>query len=575
MSSESCEDPKETAAIANGCGKDPDDMAPEALSTVQRDQWQPAKMMPHLGPWMMPEAEMLPFWQEAGEKPEHIKTIIGFRTKQCADFLRAHCAKHGNKGNVSQCFDYHFRAQFRRPPVNPVTGRIEYWDIPCQAWHAEPGRCPVGHLCPFAHGMYEISYHPAKYKTRLCNGHECRGEAICCFAHGEAEHRLEAPAWYSYSALACALGLGDMSFRGDGSWESGKGLHDPRSGPIAYRGLSQKHRFCASYPNVHQCARGGACAFAHSREEAATPLLSVEEESHQPSALTDVFFTRKFKTLWCPIGAQHDWQSCVYAHTYQDVRRVPAIGYGPQPCPYWSKKDSRLSYLQRCPLGLRCPYSHGAKEQLYHPNYFRTVVCRDLELEGCPRQKFCAFYHPRSERCAPSVDDTDYTKPLPKEVVPEDWVVYILTPPFFQETGEVDVESWVTASSKGRMQHGMTSPSGAVWGPLWCAAPPFGAGNEGDEEEIFPDALVKGREKVARPDSLQALWPAGSSSAGSREMMWSAQDFSAGCYCEWGGTDLMNNWWDGQPDYFAMPKGVGSRSTDENSLPSPPHKHAG
>eukprot|EP00913_Durusdinium_trenchii_P033176 g31059.t1 len=28
--------------------------------------------------------------------------------------------------------------------------------------------------------------------------------------------------------------------------------------------------------------------------------------------------------------------------------------------------------------GLRCPYAHGAKEQLYHPRYFRTVVCRDL-----------------------------------------------------------------------------------------------------------------------------------------------------------------------------------------------------
>merc|ERR1719383_541644 len=520
---------------------------------------------------MTPEAHF-PVWQDTGEKPEHIETILGFRTKQCADFARGHCTRNGNKGSGSQCFYYHFRSQMRRPPVNSVTGRLEYWDVPCQSWIAEPGVCPAGGMCRFAHGMYEVSYHPAKYKTRLCNGHECRGEGICCFAHSEAEHRIHAPAWYSYAVLTSIAGTPYLANE-FGPADLGR-LGDRTKVP-PHRSMLQKHRFCASYPNVHECARGAACAFAHSRDEAATPLLSVEEENHEPDALTDVFFTCKFKTLWCPIGAQHNWQTCVYAHTYQDVRRVPAIGYGPLPCPYWSKKDTRLSYLQRCPLGLRCPYAHGAKEQLYHPKYFRTVVCRDLQPEGCPRQKFCAFYHPRSEQCAPSVDDTDYTKPLPKEVVPEDWVVYILTPPFFQETGEVDVESWVTASSKGRMQHGMTSPSGAVWGPLWCAAPPFGAGNEGDEEEIFPDALVKGREKVARPDSLQALWPAGSSSAGSREMMWSAQDFSAGCYCEWGGTDLMNNWWDGQPDYFAMPKGVGSRSTDENSLPSPPHKHAG
>jgi hypothetical protein len=31
--------------------------------------------------------------------------------------------------------------------------------------------------------------------------------------------------------------------------------------------------------------------------------------------------------LWCPIGAQHDWQTCAYAHTYQDARRKPSIGY--------------------------------------------------------------------------------------------------------------------------------------------------------------------------------------------------------------------------------------------------------
>ena len=31
-------------------------------------------------------------------------------------------------------------------------------------------------------------------------------------------------------------------------------------------------------------------------------------------------------------------------------------------CPYWSKKDTGAEYSQRCPLGLRCPYSHGAKD---------------------------------------------------------------------------------------------------------------------------------------------------------------------------------------------------------------------
>jgi len=205
-----------------------------------------------------------------------------------------------------------------------------------------------------------------------------------------------------------------------------------------YQGAQQKHRFCATFPNVVLCRRGASCAFAHSREEACTPLLSIEEEEHKPSALTEEFFTQKFKTLWCPIGAQHDWQACPYAHTYQDARRKPSIGYGPQPCPYWGKKDTRAAYSQRCPLGLRCPYSHGAKEQLYHPNYFRTVICRDLQLRGCPRQHLCAFHHRRAERRLPAADTLDYSKPLDKEAIPQEWAASFLAPPFFQETGETD-----------------------------------------------------------------------------------------------------------------------------------------
>merc|ERR1719453_2683451 len=42
-----------------------------------------------------------------------------------------------------------------------------------------------------------------------------------------------------------------------------------------------KHRFCASYPHIQSCRRGTACAFAHSREEIRTPLLSESEEAQR------------------------------------------------------------------------------------------------------------------------------------------------------------------------------------------------------------------------------------------------------------------------------------------------------
>jgi len=204
---------------------------------------------------------------------------------------------------------------------------------------------------------------------------------------------------------------------------------------IASHGGQPKQRFCATYPNVNQCRHGAACAFAHSREEVQAPLLKVEEEQRQTEALTAEFFTQKFKTLWCPIGTQHDWQLCMYAHTYQDVRRIPSIGYGHQLCPYWSKKETTLAYAQRCPLGPRCPYAHGAKEQLYHPQYFRTFICRDLQRRKCPRRQLCAFFHKRPECRSPGPDNVDYSKPLPKSALPEDWLSHFLAPPHFQEVG--------------------------------------------------------------------------------------------------------------------------------------------
>jgi hypothetical protein len=153
--------------------------------------------------------------------------------------------------------------------------------------------------------------------------------------------------------------------------------------------------------------------------------------------MTDDFFMYKYKTRWCPKGVQHEWHTCVYAHNYQDARRPVTIGYGARLCPYWSKKDTGAEYAQRCPLGLRCPYSHGAKEQLYHPQYFKTIVCRDLRGSGgskaCPRHTLCAFFHNRNEKRTSQPDDVDYTQPLPAEGLPNDWVAEFLSPPFLPE----------------------------------------------------------------------------------------------------------------------------------------------
>lgn len=191
-----------------------------------------------------------------------------------------------------------------------------------------------------------------------------------------------------------------------------------------------KKRFCASYPNVAQCRRGKACAFAHSREELRVQLLTEDEENQFPDAMGCDFFMTKYKTLWCPVGVQHDWLKCPYAHNYQDARRPVHIGYGAKLCPFWSKKQVHEEYSQRCPLGLRCPYAHGAKEQLYHPQYFRTAVCRDLRGRRCPRADLCAFFHKRTERRRAGPDEVDYQKPLSEGNLPAEWVAEYLAQPF-------------------------------------------------------------------------------------------------------------------------------------------------
>ena len=55
--------------------------------------------------------------------------------------------------------------------------------------------------------------------------------------------------------------------------------------------------------------------------------------------------------------------------------------------------------LCRCPNGVRCPYAHGAKEQRYHPEQFKTKYCKDGKTRhACPRGGLCAFWHDAKDR---------------------------------------------------------------------------------------------------------------------------------------------------------------------------------
>jgi len=148
-----------------------------------------------------------------------------------------------------------------------------------------------------------------------------------------------------------------------------------------------------------RCPRGRLCAFAHSRQELLVPHFSKEEEDN-PS---EEFIAWHFKTQWCPIGGPHDWETCVYAHTYRDWRRTPAIGYSSWPCTSWAQSvasgPTELVYHLRCPNGMACSLAHGAKEQLYHPHFYKTSPCSE---GNCKRGPLCAFTHGEADTRGPT-----------------------------------------------------------------------------------------------------------------------------------------------------------------------------
>lgn len=165
-----------------------------------------------------------------------------------------------------------------------------------------------------------------------------------------------------------------------------------------------------------RCPRGRYCAFAHSRQELLVPHFSEGEEA-QPA---EDFIAHKFKTQWCPIGGPHDWENCVYAHTLRDWRRAPILGYSSRPCPQWLQSVSsgtrELAYHERCPRGMACPMAHGAKEQLYHPQFYKTSPCSET---NCRRGALCAFTHgPHDLRQPLAIDESAASNLTVREPIP-------------------------------------------------------------------------------------------------------------------------------------------------------------
>eukprot|EP00929_Paragymnodinium_shiwhaense_P100422 TRINITY_DN6273_c0_g1_i1.p1 TRINITY_DN6273_c0_g1~~TRINITY_DN6273_c0_g1_i1.p1 ORF type:complete len:340 (+),score=32.44 TRINITY_DN6273_c0_g1_i1:43-1062(+) len=311
--------------------------------------------------------------------------------------------------------------------------------------HPAPGQPPMGSAwgapvsaAPPQGGSPPTSWHGAASAPPPASAHSAYG-----YPYG-GYYGYGMPHYYGYPSHMPASSAGGPPpdyHRRDRDRSRSRSPRPRMPHPVRKRadGKPGKFRMCALFNSNKGCARGSDCRFAHSRDELDTSqLLTPDEENLVPDALTDEFWVYKFKCFWCPIGFQHKWMECPYAHNYQDARRDPRIGYGPKLCPTWKKSNQRDEYARRCPNGIRCPFAHGAKEHLYHPAMFRTGNCNDLKGNRCPRGLFCAFYHDSHSQRHPPPIDYDYNTRLPEADVDKDWADTFQAPAYAPGDGTYD-----------------------------------------------------------------------------------------------------------------------------------------
>lgn len=297
-----------------------------------------------------------------------------------------------------------------------------------------------------------------EFKTLPCGleGSSSSHDHRCCpFFHSERDRRrlvLGTPSTGAlYTAEPCDEQFDDQRICSHGD---GCGLCHSTAELLYHPDFFRK-RLCHQ---AKRCPRGRFCAFAHSRGELLVPHFT-EMEELEP---TEDFIAWRFKTQWCPIGGPHDWENCVYAHTYRDWRRVPTLGYSSRPCPHWVQSvtsgPAELTYADRCPRGMSCPLAHGAKEQLYHPQFYKTSPCSEA---NCKRGVLCAFTHGAHDIRKPRADEQ-----LPSSVRdPILQAVELLgrsqptffSPPRYHALEEPPRNSTSSCHSKGRSRGGSSS----------------------------------------------------------------------------------------------------------------------
>jgi len=360
------------------------------------------------------------------------------------------------------CFFYHSIEDRRRAPF--VGDFLAYSSQHCPASFS--GRvCPNGDSCSYSHNTFESLFHPETYKTTPCT-EDCK-RTYCRFAHTENELRksnkvvvysiamdnttithpippfgsassdysLFAPTKTTWNILDIkTFKSKPCPYPHPHSQKQCIYYHssgDRRRVPVfysyercphskyarcpledacqkshnvveqLYHPEKYKKKMCHEYlDRLEDCEYGSFCSFAHSEAELAIELIHEYEKDEN-------FYMYSFKTQSCPFNHEHNKSICAYAHNWQDYRRKVDMSYpqySPKMCPNWDTIKFINKYSEGCPRGFSCTYSHGWKEQLYHPYSYKTTSCQDISK--CYQGFDCPYYHGEF--------DHRYPGPLPK-----------------------------------------------------------------------------------------------------------------------------------------------------------------
>lgn len=224
-----------------------------------------------------------------------------------------------------------------------------------------------------------------QFKTELCEISAKHCEKKCTYFHSSKDRRRNL---YNTNYTSETCGFNDKNcIYGDFCKRSHSQVE------VLYHIDKFKTRFCCHYDETktldkinEECPYGSVCSFVHCESE-----LRIELIHRLPK--NEGFFIYYFKTVICPFDKPHDKAACVYAHNFQDFRRSPInYIYDKRNCQNWNNKKMIMSYNEGCEKSYSCPFSHGWKEQDYHPLSYKTLKCK-YYMEGCDKGENCPYFH--------------------------------------------------------------------------------------------------------------------------------------------------------------------------------------